>query len=79
MKKFAIICASMCGLSCGVIGDKEIEPDLYATAQLAQEEIDDMASEGVGVEDWDVEQVTVDGDIVTIVETGQTFNWRDGV
>jgi len=71
---YAIICHSMCGISCGVVGDKEIEPDLYLTQEEAQKELDEFDSE-----DWEVEQVTVDGDYMTIVETGREFNWRDGV
>jgi hypothetical protein len=63
----------MCGLSCGIVDDKGIEPDLYSTKKEAQKELDDFDSE-----DWEVEEVTVDGDYMTIVETGRKFNWREG-
>ncbi|MEY8194462.1 MAG: hypothetical protein RPR28_06350 [Cycloclasticus sp.] len=71
--KYALICHTMCGLSCGIVDDKGIEPDLYSTKKEAQKELDDFDSE-----DWEVEEVTVDGDYMTIVETGRKFNWREG-
>ncbi|MEY8251347.1 MAG: hypothetical protein RPR91_03100 [Colwellia sp.] len=71
--KYALICHTLCGLSCGITGAIKIEPDLYSTKEEAQKELDDFNSE-----DWEIEEVTVDGDYITIVETGRKFNWREG-
>ena len=83
MKHYTAICQTLCGGPiCGVThGDKypdDMQPDLFPSKYKAKQDILEVFEEGGDADDWDIEEVTVDGDLMTIVGTGQVFNWREG-
>lgn len=59
--------------------DGSIMPTLFEKQWEALKDIDDCMNDGLDVSDWSVEKVTVQGDTVTLVDTGETFNWRESI
>lgn len=80
MKTFAIIIDTYCGPSIGVdTDDQGIEsPSLHPSKYNAKQEIIQAKEEGMDVDDWSVEEVVHNGDQITIVRTGEKFNWKEG-
>ncbi len=81
--KYATIVQTLCSDPiCGVIHNSaepdDVEPELFNTKAEARADIWENLAAGIDASDWDIETVTLDGDLMTIVDTGQTFNWREG-
>ena len=78
---FGIIIETAVGLSCGMVegetGAKE--PELFASHYIAKQELLEAVEEGMDVDGWRVEPITVNGDFVTLVNSGVAFNWKVGV
>lgn len=90
MIKWAELIPTMCGWSVPLEGDSgdDLKPYLYDTEHEVRIEIIEMRYEylrqiGAGERDIDDEwegechQVEWDGEILTIIETGEQVDWRD--
>jgi hypothetical protein len=78
---FAIVIETISGLTCGVAGaaNGEMEPELHSSHYKAKQEILEAVEEGIDVDGWSAEAVTVEGDFVVLVSNGKKFNWKEGL
>jgi hypothetical protein len=66
-----------CSMAESILG--EMEPELYGSHYQAKQEILEALEEGIDVDGWSAEAVTVEGDFVVLVSNGKKFNWKEGL